>query len=163
MTITTSSIGAAIDYLVTAVTTAMPTATVFDGPPVTDTQLTFDDRVWIGYSPLDPQLPAAAGGQDPRGLGARRRDEDFAIVCAVEHWSGDTTMQPLRDGAFTLLAAVETLLRGTGGAPGDTTLGGTVLWSGIGGGLEVYQAQTANGASVMIQFHIQCHNVLTAS
>ena len=163
MTITTSSIGAAIDYLVTAVTAAMPTANVFDGPPTSDTELTLDDRVWIGYSPIDPQLPASTGSQDFRGIGARRRDEDFAIVCAVEHWSGDTTIQPLRDGAFALLAGVETLLRGTGGDPGDTTLDGSVLYCGIGGGIEVYQAQTSNGASVMIQFHIQCHNVLTAS
>ncbi len=163
MSITTSSIAAAIDYLVTAVTTAMPNANVFDGPPTSDTQLTFDDRVWIGYSPLDPQTPAAAGDQDFHGLGALRRDEDYAIVCAVEHWTGETAMQPIRDGAFALLAAVETLIRGIGGNPGDTTLGGNVLWSGIGGALEVSQAQTTNGASVMIQFHIQCHNVLTAT
>jgi hypothetical protein len=153
---------AAIDYLVTACTTAFGNgAHVFDGAPVSGTELTLDDRIWIGYSPISPDLPAAAGDQTFATLGGRSRDENYAIVCAVEHFSGDTTMRPLRDGAFGLLATVETLLRGTGGNPGDCTLGGAVLFSQIAGGLEVHQAETPSGAAVMIQFHVQCRARLT--
>lgn len=158
----TSTMAAAIDYLVTACTSAFgSTAHVFDGPPSADTQLTLDDRVWIGYSPISPDLPAAAGDQQFATLGARSRDETYAIVCAVEHFGGDTTMRPLRDGAFALLATVETLLRGTGGNPGDCTLGGAVLFAQISGGLEMHQAQTPAGASVLVQFHVQCRARLT--
>ncbi|MDH6111919.1 hypothetical protein P3T36_006898 [Kitasatospora sp. MAP12-15] len=158
----TSSIGAAVDYLVTACTTALgTTAHVFDGPPVGDTQLQLDDRIWIGYSPVSPDLPAATGDQQFAALGARSREETVAIVCAVEHFSGTTAMRLLRDGAFALLATVETLLRGTGGNPGDCTLGGAVLFAQLSGGIEVHQAQTPAGASVLIQFHVQCRARLT--
>jgi hypothetical protein len=163
VTITTSSIGAAIDYLVTTVTTAMPGAQVFDGPPASGTELTLADRVWIGFSPANPELPAATGEQDFATLGAHSRNETSAIVCAVEHEDGATVMQPVRAQAFALLRTIETLLRGYGGDPGDTTLDGAVLSSGIGTGIEVFQAQTSNGASVMVQFHIQCTARLTAS
>lgn len=163
MSPTTSSIPAAIDYLVTAITTALgTTAHVFDGPPFSDTTLALDDRVWIGYSPLNPDLPAATGDQDFGPLGARSRNEEYAIVCALEHWSGSTAVQPLRAGAFALLRQIEILLRGTGGNPGDCTLAGAVLFAGISGGIEVHQGQTANGASVLIQFHITCRARLTS-
>ncbi|MDH6134657.1 hypothetical protein P3T37_004061 [Kitasatospora sp. MAA4] len=158
----TSSIGAAVDYLLTACTTALgTTAHVFDGPPVGDTQLSLDDRIWIGFSPVSPDLPAATGDQQFAALGARSRDETFAVVCAVEHFGGTTAMRQLRDGAFALLATVETLLRGTGGNPGDCTLGGAVLFAQLSGGIEVHQAQTPAGASVLIQFHVQCRARLT--
>lgn len=159
---TTSSMAAAVDYLVTTVTTALGSgAHVFDGPPITGTELTFDDRVWIGYSPVSPDLPAVVGDQQFAALGARSRNEEYAIVCAVEHWSGDPAMRALRDGAMSLLAGIETLLRGTGGNPGDCTLGGAVLFAQISGGIELHQAETPNGASVLIQFHVQCRARLT--
>lgn len=158
----TSSIAAAIDYLVTACTTAVgASAHVFDGPPPGDTELVLDDRIWIGYSPLGPDLPAAAGDQQFATLGARTRDETYSLVCAVEHFGGDTAMRPLRDGALALLATVETQLRGTGGNPGDCTLGGNVLFAQIAGGIEVHQAQTPAGASVLVQFHVSCRARLT--
>jgi hypothetical protein len=164
VTITTSSIGAAIDYLVSACTSTFgDDALVFDGVPSSGTELTLADRIWIGFSPANPELPVAVGEQEFATLGARSRNETSAIVCAVEHADGSTAMQPVRDGAFALLRTVETLLRGTGGDPGDTTLGGAVLFSGIGSGIEVYQAQDSNGASVLIQFHVQCTARLTAS
>ena len=164
MTITTSSIGAAIDYLVTACTAAFgATALVFDGVPSSGTELTLADRIWIGFSPPNPELPVAVGDQEFATLGAYTRNETSAIVCAVEHGSGSTAMQPARDQAFALLRTVETLLRGVGGNPGDTTLGGAVLFSGIGSGIEVYQTQDTNGANVLIQFHVQCTARLTAS
>ncbi|MEY9837100.1 hypothetical protein [Streptacidiphilus sp. EB103A] len=164
MTITTSSMAAAIDYLVTACSNAFgTTAHVFDGPPIGDTALVLDDRIWIGYSPISAGLAAANGTQDFAALGARSRNETYSVLCAVEHWSGATDMRPLRDGAFVLLRQVETLLRGTGGTPGDCTLGGAVLFAQLAGGLELHQAQTPDGASVLIQFYVQCRARLTVS
>lgn len=160
---TTSSIPGAMDYLVQAATKALGTGVqVMDGPPITGTELTASDRLWIGYSPLAPDLPAATGDQQFATLGARSRDETYAVLCAIEQWSGDPTMQALRDGAFALLATVETLLRGTGGNPGDTTLGGAVLYSQIAGGIEVMPTEDTTGAGLGIQFHIQCRARLTS-
>lgn len=164
MSITTSSIPAAVDYLVTTCTkTFGSTVQVMDGPPVSGTELTANDRLWIGYSPLSPDLPAVTGDQQFANLGARSRNETYAIVCAIEQWSGDPTMQALRDGAFSLLATVETLLRGTNGDPGDTTLGRAVLFSQIAGGIQVDTQMDTSGAGVLIQFHVKCTARLTAS
>lgn len=158
----TSAIAAAVDYLVTAATTAYGTTTqVFDGIPPSATELTYPQRIYIGYSPVNPELPIATGDQDFAALGARSRNEHFAIVCAAEYWSGDPTIKPLRDGAFAVLAQVELLLRGTGGNPGDCTLGGAVLYAQISGGIEVHQGQTTSGASCLVQFHITCRARLT--
>jgi hypothetical protein len=163
VTITTSSIPAALDNLLTTTTAAFgTTAHVFDGAPAADTELFLNDRVWIGYSPINPDLPAVTGDQDFAALGARSRNETFAIVCAVEHWDGSGTFSALRAGAFGLLRQVETLLRGTGGNPGDCTLGRTVLFAGLSGGIEVHQAETPNGPTVLIQFHISCRARLTS-
>ncbi|WP_051943879.1 hypothetical protein [Streptacidiphilus rugosus] len=160
---TTSAISAAVDYLVTAATTAYGTsAHVFDGPPATDTALDLDDRIWIGFDPVNEGVPAVTGDQEFAALGARSRNETFEIVCAVEHWSGDSTFRGLRDGAFALLAQVEMLLRGTGGQPGDCTLGGAVLYAQVSGGIELHQSSTANGAAVLVLFHISCRARLTS-
>ncbi len=161
---TTSSIAAAVDYLVSATTAAFGSSVqVTDGPLISGTELTAPDRLWIGYSPYNETLPAVVGDQDFAALGARSRNETYAILCCIEQWSGDPTPKALRDGAFSLLATVETLLRGTNGNPGDCTLGGAVLYAQISGGIEVIPTEDTSGGGVAIQFHIQCRARLTAS
>lgn len=160
---TTSSIPAAIDYLVQAATTAFGSSVqVTDGPLVSGTEPTAQDQLWIGYSPLNEELPAVVGDQDFAALGARSRNENYAILCCLIQWSGDPATKALRDSAFALLATVETLLRGTGGNPGDCTLGGAVLYSQISGGIEVMPTEDTTGAGLAIQFHVQCRARLTS-
>lgn len=166
---TTSAIPAAIDYLVKACRAAFgETARVFDGPHINDAELARQDLVWIGHNPLTdvgiPE-PVVTGDQSFATLGARSRDETFAIVCAIEHWSGSTDMQPTRAAAFALLARIEQLLRGTpaSGGIGDATLGGAVLYAQIGGGMETYHMQSDRGSSCAVVFHISCMARLTTS
>jgi hypothetical protein len=161
--VTTSSIPAAIDYLLQAATKAYGTTVqVMDGPPISGTESTAQDQLWIGYSPVSPDLPAVAGDQDFAALGARSRNETYAIVCCLVQWSGDPTMQSLRDSAFALLGTFELLLRGTGGNPGDCTLGGAVLFSQLAGGIEVVPTEDTTGAGLAIQFHVRCRARLTS-
>lgn len=163
MTVMSSRIPAAVDYLVTTITSTLgANAHVFDGPPANGTELELNNRVWIGYSPVSPDLPAVTGDQDFAALGARSRNENFAIVCAVEYWDGSGAFTVLRAAAFALLRQIETLLRGTGGNPGDCTLGGAVQFAGLSGGIEVHQGSTTEGPSVLLQFHITCRARLTS-
>lgn len=158
---TTSSIPAAISYLYQQALSAYPAATthVFDGPTPYSTQIALPDRVWIGHNPLtQPGIaePVMTGDQQFATLGARSRDETYQIVCAVEHWTGDTTMATARAAAFGLLRTFELLMRGVPatGAPGDATLGGAVLYAQVSGGIETYQDQDDAGATCMVVFHV---------
>lgn len=138
--ITTSAVGAALDYLAAAATTAYAAYAaannlaiqVIDGPPPAASEEAISSLVWIGYDPTNPDEPAALGTQDFVHLNTLTRDEQLTIVNTIEYWTGDVAnVSGARQGAFALLAVFELLLRGIGGNPGDTTLGGAVTWSQI--------------------------------
>lgn len=152
----TTRIGAAIDALVVLCRAAPGLAgvVVFDGPRVTDNDLVNPDRLYIGASADDD--PAAEGDQDFAHLGARARDETFAIACTAEAWSGDTDMKVRRDRALALLAEVENLLRPTDANPRAYTISESVLYAHIAGGMRLVQRQTGNGAIASITFHVTC-------
>ncbi|MFE0875353.1 hypothetical protein ACFW4X_10795 [Streptomyces smyrnaeus] len=149
----TSRAGAAIDALLSILRAAPALAdvAVVDGPPTQN--LTKGKRLYVGWSPASDQ--AADITQSFASAGARRRDEDFSIACYLEVRSGDTDMAAKRASAFTLLAAVEDVLRATDSAPEAPTLDGTVLWSQLtAAGLD--QDQTQNGALAGIPFTVTC-------
>jgi len=163
MTATSSAMGAAIDYLATAAAAAFPAPIqVVDGPVVTDTMETATSRIWVGADPDNPDAPAAEGDQEFAALGARSRNETFAIVNTVDFWSGNTVAAPVRAGAFALLRTFELLIRGTNGNPGDTRMGGAVLWSQIAGDVAYHQIDSSDGLIGRIVFHVSCMARLTS-
>jgi hypothetical protein len=152
----TSTIPAALDALLALCRAAPGLAgvVVFDGPRITDNDLVNPDRLYIGASVDDD--PAAEGDQDFAHLGARARDETYALACTAEAWSGDTDMAARRTRAFAILAAVEQLLRPTDTNPRAYTISETVLYAHIAGGLRLVQRQTGNGAVASVTFHVTC-------
>lgn len=160
MPYSTSSIPAALDALVGMCTTAAQTGGVLDGVFISDGPYTSDDaltnrrRLTIGSDPNDPQ--SVIGDQAFADIGPSR-DERFIIVMSAESWSGDPAIKPLRDDAFAIMAAVETLIRRD---IGDPKLQGTVMYCGIEGGIGLTQQQTSLGASVAVIFHISCRSRL---
>ena len=158
MTTTTTVIPAVTDYLVTQATAALsPAVTVFDGPQPGKAWQVIEQILWIGCDPAN--LTEATGEADqtwPVMDFGRTKDEDGVIICAAQAWSGDTTIKTQRDSCDAIVAAVELLLRGSpqGGGPGDGSMGGLVLWSGVNGPYQWYPRQIASGALVLCVFRV---------
>lgn len=151
----TSSIPAAIDYLVTQ-TRALPECAapvvVFDGWPMGRAEV----GVVIGITPEDPET-----GVEPvhAELGAQVEWEVYDVPCIV--WAhaggGEEAMKAARDAAFAILNAIMTKVRQ------DRALGGA-LHSGAAAvrRIRVEQTGTADaageGRSCEIRFDINCRN-----
>jgi hypothetical protein len=167
MTVQTSAILGAWNYLVTAAVAAYgPTVSVFDGPfPVVDASAA-QDRVTIGWDGDENTFDAAVTGSQAfrnldRGI---TKDETFEIVCSVTHWDGNNSIASARTAAFGLLATFERLMRGLPpNGSGDVTLGGAVQFAGIGGGMSVIPGLSEDGAFVTIIFHVACTARLTGA
>lgn len=167
MTVQTSSIAAAWDYLVDAARAAFPdTVAVFDGPmPVVDDE-DYLDRVAIGWDGAEESFEdAVTGSQAFRNLDRGiNKDELYEIVCSVTHWDGDNNVRTARAKAFALLATFEKLMRGyPPNGSGDVSLGGAVLFAGIGGAISVIPILNDSGASVTVVFHVACTARLTGA
>lgn len=158
---TTSQVPAVIDWLVNAATVstslgaANPPVSVFDGPQPPAATQALEQVLWVGCDPMQPDTVAADLVQSwPVMDHARTKDEDGTLVCAAQHWSGDPSVRTHRDGAFAIAGAVELLLRGDGRTgPGDASMGGLVMWSGVDAG-EMYTRQIAGGVAVLLVFKI---------
>lgn len=168
MTVQTSSINAALTYLVNAATTAFNASgqLVLDGLPKVVDQQTYPEVITIGWDgDLDTITPAVEGDQDFAALNRSvTRNENFRIVCSVMHWDGEDTVTNARNAAFGLLATFEKLLRGyPPNGTGDVTLGGAVTFAQIAGGIAVDYTADANGVACRIVFHVTCYTRLTGA
>lgn len=166
MTVATSSIPAAIDYLVSAATAAFPGVLVLDGPPRSTDQQSFQDIVTIGWDgDEDMTTPAVEGDQDFAALDrALTRDETYRIVCSIIHWDGTDSYKGARDGVFGLFGTFEKLLRGyPPNGTGDTSLGGAVKFAHVSGGVSLNYTSGPNGVAAYITFHVTCRARLTGS
>jgi hypothetical protein len=117
----TSRVAAIIDYLVAKFQAAgaLSAVSVYDGPftPEEDAELI----LWVGVD--DPAAAQQAGGpvtaadsrQAKAGL-AQKRDETVTVYCAAGAWSGDD-MSTARAAAYSIVAAVEDLIRGDTASP----------------------------------------------
>lgn len=154
----TSAVPAVTDYLVAAATAALTGVVVFDGPNPTADTLAEPKHLWIGWDTQGSSgEPAADAAQDwPVSDFGRTKDEDGTIICTADAWSGSTTIKTHRDDAAAIVAAVELLLRGTPqqGGPGDASMGGLVLWSGVNGPYQWYPRQNQSGAGCGVVFRI---------
>jgi hypothetical protein len=174
MTATTTAINGAINYLVAKSRTtwaADQSMFVFDGPTPAGFNLEAPNSVWIGADPTrddSPGFEAAVGQrQDFATLSqGRTQDEDFDIVCAVQHWDGGTDLSEARAAAFSYYRTFELFLRGTAASsgPGDVLLGGalgTAGWAKI-SQKSMHQEQKTTGCVVLITFYVSCRARLTS-
>lgn len=117
-----SQLGTAIDKLVALVTAALPTVKVFDGPEV-GSDWPAQWAVVGGDGPVDQEEDAGRTVQTWNGLGAKTRQEQLTITCAVGSSTGndETGLKGRRDAALALLAAIETALRADPGLGNFTT------------------------------------------
>jgi len=125
---------------------------VLDGPPTDD--VATEDILAVGWSTNEDT--AAELTQDFNAAGARTRNEDFAIACVVDAWSGDDGFATVRARVFDIFGVVETELRATGGRPEAPNLNGAVLWAHITRGV-LRQYFTDQGARVALAFTVTCH------
>lgn len=146
----TSQVPALISAVVTALSAdpGMAGVLVNDGPIVT-AQQAGTDWVFVGYDG-DPQgeMEAASATQEWAGLGAKRKDEQIDLVCAVVAGRGDTNVAAARSRAYVLLGVVEDILRA------DPSLGfdpPTVFEMSAG---VLYQEQTTGGIQARIPFTV---------
>jgi hypothetical protein len=105
-----------VDAIVAALTTAFanasPTVKVWDGPVVSGD---YSNAVYVGYD-ADPEAVefiAVNGLQQWAGLGAKKRDEELDIACAilVNFVASEDTWKPTRDAAFAIYDIVGQTLR----------------------------------------------------
>lgn len=126
----TSTIPAAIDGLLTALRASADLAApvkVVDGYP--RFRITNVDLVAVGGK----DEPVAAGEQTPAGLGAQSREERYSLTVYCSSSRGGENQKVVRDRAFELMAAVETVLRT------DGTLGGAVRFAQVGGDITLLE------------------------
>lgn len=157
---TTSRIPAAIDALVSTLTTSIGTTTnVVDGPPLswdaielpTDS-ITETRYLFVGADPNDDI--SAEGTQDFNAAGAVSRDEHFDVRCTAYTWGGDQVMKTRRDDAFGIVASVEQTIRS------DPSLGAAVLYSRVSDISPLAQRQTEDGTDATLTFTVSCRAYL---
>lgn len=149
----TSAVPAAITQLLAILRTpAIEGVDVIDGPPTDDVSI--QDVIAVGWSPEADQ--AAELQQTFSSAGARDRNEDFAIACWIDVWSGDTDVPTPRARAFELLGVIEERLRATAINPEAPTLNGAVQWAHLTGG-SLRQSHTNQGIRVALGFTVTCH------
>lgn len=149
----TSAVPGAIDALL-AILRAAPALSevqVLDGPPVGDQSA--HDYVAVGWQPDSEE--AVQLEQTFNAAGARTRDEDFAILCWVDTWTGDSEVRARRLRAFELLGVIESAIRASGPNPTAPTLDGAVLWAHVTAGT-LKQANTNDGVRAGIAFTVSC-------
>lgn len=124
---------------------------VIDGPPTVDMSMT--EFVAVGWQPDGEESVQIA--QDFASAGARTRDEDFAILCWLDTWTGDSDVSVRRARAFELLAVVENAIRASGGSPNAPSMNGSVQWAHLTNAV-LKQANTQDGVRAGIAFTITC-------
>lgn len=105
---------------------------------------------------------AVEGTQEFVTFPGRERQESMELYCSIIARAGDTTIKIQRDRAFTILAAVERLVRPRE-AGSDVTLGDSVDWSEITGRIAYMPAQTSGGAVVKLGFEVHSKVRLSGS
>ena len=159
MPILTSAMAAAIDALVGLAGLELSDTEVVDGPldDSDETSQTIKQRLFVGASSAtgDDESVAVDGDQNFRTIGGRRRDENFNLHCIAEGWDGGRDMKAARDRAVAVLAGVELILRPSASNPAGYTVGGSVMWAGI-GHEEMTQDKNETGYYCRIDFEIAC-------
>lgn len=143
---TTSRLPAVIDALVSILTPALSNVTVYDGPVPSSLAAT---RVLAVGSTVDDEDIAGDVAQEWRGIGAKAKQEDGAVLCTAIAQEGTTDVKTLRDACYDIVSTVEDTLRA------DVTLGGVVTpgWAHVTAG-SLRQTQTSDGLVVRVNFTV---------
>lgn len=145
----TSVVPALIDALVAQGKTALPGVLVYDGFGVTADPGT--KYLMVGVDDVDTRDAAFGATAEQTWANANHtaRDEEGLIVCAALAWNGDSDPKAARDGAFSVVAAVENMCRAT------PSLGlANLLWTSCGGRIQLSQNQTEAGATAVVIFQV---------
>jgi hypothetical protein len=153
----TSSIPAAIDYLVTQAR-ALPAfaapVVVCDGWP----DQRADAGLVVGLTPEDPDT---VGEPFHAEVGAQTQWEVYDIPCLLWARIGGSDMQAARNAAFALFNALDSFLRA------NRTLGGalhsgTALMTGVRIEQSATAAEAGDGRTCKVRFVVRCKNRSTA-
>lgn len=114
-------------------------AKVWDGPVITGD---YSDCIFVGYDG-DPEgdMQAVDGDSEWAGLGAKARDEDFDVICAVVALVGDQGIKTVRDNAYAQLKKAADAVRADpslGQAPPfvASVKGGSLFYDNLESGLQ---------------------------
>lgn len=133
---------------------------IYDGYPVT--MPSGEMYLEIATTPDTGNAPAVDGTQDFASIPGREKDEQFNIYCAAYARSGDTDLKVERDRAFSIMRAVEAMVRPR--EPGsDHTLGGAVRWCQVSGRINYTPLQAQEGCAVRVEFEVMCVERLDGS
>jgi hypothetical protein len=152
----TSRVPAVIDYLVTAFQAspllggASPAVAVYDGPAATAAP--DQAQLWVGLDDPDSAAATTAAGsvQAWGGLGHMAKNEQIAIHCVAQAWSGGDDVRTARQNVYAVMAAVEQVILA------DASLGGTVTAPGNASvsAAQLLQITGTPGAGARITFEI---------
>lgn len=145
---TTTALPNLIDAVVTALKAAssLSGVTIYDGIEIDSS----DPTSWISVGhdgSEDGEVVAANVRNEYKALGAKSMFEDGTLNCTLSAWTGETNLSVCRNSAYTLLNAIDTVIRI------DPSFGGVVLYSGLENHSPTY-LQTNQGAAVQINFTI---------
>ena len=145
----TSALPTFISSFVSSLQSYSPLAQIriFDG---TEIDMSFPgDAIAIGHDgSIDgDDVSSGSARQEYIQLGAKSKFEEGTVSCVLWSANGLTNLSDRRTQAYTLLGAVESLIRS------DVSFGGVVLYSSLDSHQMIYR-QTDAGAAVVIQFTV---------
>lgn len=146
-----SRVPALIDALVPALQASPDLATVkvVDGPLVSDSAA--QEWVFVGYDgDEDGDFATATSQQEWAGLGAKKKNEEITLTCAILVQRGSTDVRGCRTRTYEVFAAVENTLRADPslGFPTPTVCAVTEH--------SFHQEQTADGIQGRLPFTVTC-------
>jgi hypothetical protein len=149
-----SRVPSVLDYLVATFTAApslgaatSPVA-VYDGPVVTETPAQL--ILWVGLDDPDADgaVVAAESVREWAGLGGQ--SELITVHCAAAAWSGNDPVSAMRAAAYSIVAAVETLVRAdTSGFGGNAMLADPGVTASV-----LSQDTSPTGTQAVVSFQI---------
>lgn len=93
-----STVPAAVDAIIAAITAALPGVQIWDGMPTGDEA---DQRICVGWSRTRPTTYITSTLDTGDGAGT----ETYDVPCAAISYSGDPDVKARRDAVFTLVDA----------------------------------------------------------
>lgn len=147
----TSRVPDLIDALVAALDASadLSTVKVVDGPLVTDSAA--QEWVFVGYDGDDQgDFTTATTQQAWAGIGAKKKNEDITLTCAVLVQRGSTDVRSCRVRTFEIFAAVEDVLRA------DPSLGFPAPTICAVAENTFHTEQTSSGVQGRIPFTVTC-------
>lgn len=156
---TATALDLAIDALVTMFTTAVPSTTIVDGPPLSweTMQVPGSAQTERSYLCVATSLSGegASATRDFSGSGAVSRREIGQIASVVYVNNGDADISARRSEAFAVVRACADALRA------DQTIGGTVLYSRLSSVDGYTPRQTDFGSDATVEFTVEYRAYIT--